>query len=266
MANNAFLLSLSAFIALLPASVMPWRTAARRDGTFWLVTAVALAGSVAWVLVELRQVWRADFSAALWVTVTVSLVLYAVLAATTREVWRLAPLLFPYLALLGLIATVWSAAPAGAAVVPNAWLGVHIAVSVLTYGLVTLAAVAGVAVLIKERAIRAKRAPGRLADGLPAVADAERLQVRLLAAGEVVLGAGLVTGMAAQYLVSGALLALDHKTVLALATFVVIGLLLLAHARTGERGRRVARYALAAYLLLFLAYPGVKFVTDVLVG
>jgi ABC-type uncharacterized transport system permease subunit len=46
----------------------------------------------------------------------------------------------------------------------------------------------------------------------------------------------------------------------------VIAALLAAHYRTGIRGRRAARYMLLGYLLLTLAYPGVKFVTDVLIG
>jgi ABC-type uncharacterized transport system permease subunit len=41
---------------------------------------------------------------------------------------------------------------------------------------------------------------------------------------------------------------------------------LLARHIYGIRGKRVARLALLAYLLLTLAYPGVKFVTDVLMG
>jgi ABC-type uncharacterized transport system permease subunit len=36
--------------------------------------------------------------------------------------------------------------------------------------------------------------------------------------------------------------------------------------RTGVRGRQSARYVLLAYLLLTLGFPGVKFVTDVLIG
>jgi ABC-type uncharacterized transport system permease subunit len=46
----------------------------------------------------------------------------------------------------------------------------------------------------------------------------------------------------------------------------VIAALLAARRISGLRGRKVARWALIAYLLLTLAYPGVKFVTDVLMG
>ena len=59
---------------------------------------------------------------------------------------------------------------------------------------------------------------------------------------------------------------INHKTVLSLVAFVVIGILLVAHFRTGIRGRRASRLVLLAYLLLTLGYPGVKFVTDILLA
>ena len=80
------------------------------------------------------------------------------------------------------------------------------------------------------------------------------------------LGIGVVSGMATQYLMSGRLLVFDHKTTLSLLAFVVIGALLLLHWRTGLRGRQAIRLVLTAYLLLTLAYPGVKFVRDVLLA
>ncbi len=59
---------------------------------------------------------------------------------------------------------------------------------------------------------------------------------------------------------------MDHKTVFTVGAFVMIGGLLITQARYGMRGRRAARIVLLAYLLLTLAYPGVKFVSDVLIG
>jgi len=53
---------------------------------------------------------------------------------------------------------------------------------------------------------------------------------------------------------------------LVLLAFAVIGALLVLHYRSGLRGQRAARLVLLAYLLLTLAYPGVKFVTDVVIG
>ena len=189
------------------------------------------------------------------------------LAAVSAHAWRLTPLLLPYLLLLGVIATVWAQAPERPMppAAPAGWLGVHIAVSLLTYALLTIAAVAGLSVVLREWALRRKR-PAGLTSLLPSAADCEELQFRLLVAGEAVLGAGLLSGIATQYGADGRLIEFDHKTLLSVLAFILIGGLLFAHARTGVRGRRAAHYALLAYLLLTLAYPGVKFVTDVLLA
>jgi ABC-type uncharacterized transport system permease subunit len=53
---------------------------------------------------------------------------------------------------------------------------------------------------------------------------------------------------------------------LTIAAFVVIGGLLVCHYGSGVRGKMAARIVLLAYLLLTLGYPGVKFVTDVLMA
>jgi ABC-type uncharacterized transport system permease subunit len=78
------------------------------------------------------------------------------------------------------------------------------------------------------------------------------------------LGIGLMSGMAIEYYETGHFLVLDHKTLLSIAAFVLIGLLLIGHRICGVRGRIAARVVLTAYLLIMLASPGVKFVTQVL--
>ena len=118
---------------------------------------------------------------------------------------------------------------------------------------------------MQERALKRKR-PTALSRALPSMADAEALQVKLLAASGLVLGLGLVTGVAIQYLVSGRLLQFDHKTLLSFLAFATILGLLAVHRRSGLRGRRAARLVLLAYLLVTLAYPGVKFVAEVLLA
>ncbi|HEY6335241.1 MAG TPA: cytochrome c biogenesis protein CcsA [Alphaproteobacteria bacterium] len=260
------LLSLSTLAALVPVALVTLRPGARRDAAFWSLLAVALVGSVLRAQLALAPEWHTSLSGALWITMATSIALFVVLAVSTRDAWRLTPLLMPYLILLGAIATFWQQAPERPlAPAPAIWLDLHILVSVATYGLLTIAAVAGLAVLIQERALKTKRR-GRLNQALPPIALCETLQVRLLAGSEIILALGLSTGMATQYFVSGQILAFDHKTLLSLLTFVVIGALLLLQARNGMGGRRAARFVLLAYLLLTLAYPGVKFVTDVLLA
>ena len=261
------ILSLSAIIALVPTSLLALRRDHRPDMVFWLVLIVAVAGPVIRILFTMAGSWQTGLATALWVTVAATMAIFVVITVLTRESWRLAPLVAGYMVLLGIIALIWSSVPhkpLGEGV-SNAWVGVHIGVSVATYALVTIAAVAALAAFLQERALKNKR-PTALTRILPSVADCEELVVRLLALGEIVLAIGLATGMALQYGETGTWLVFDHKTVLTITAFAVIGGLLAAHYKTGLRGRRAARIVLLAYLLLTLGYPGVKFISDVILA
>jgi ABC-type uncharacterized transport system permease subunit len=266
--SDTMLLSLSAIIALVPLSMLAMRHDQRPDTVFWMVLVVAVAGPVNWVLVSMAGSWQTDLATALWVTVAATMAIFAVITILNRESWRLAPLVSAYMAALGVIAMIWGHAPdkpLEVAASVDGWIGIHIGVSVATYALVTIAAVAALAAFLQERALKNKR-PTKLSRLLPSVADCEELEVRLLVLGEIVLAMGLATGMALQYGDTGTLLVFDHKTVLTITAFVVIGGLLAAHYKTGLRGRQAARIVLLAYLLLTLGYPGVKFITDVVLS
>ncbi|CAA7617883.1 inner membrane protein YpjD [Magnetospirillum sp. UT-4] len=258
-ALNAF-----ALLSLLPAALLPVRRQPARDAAFWAVALLALIGPAAWSAALLAGSWQTGVGATLWVSIGASAALFLGVAAVAAAGWRLAPLLMPYLAVLGMFASAAAgeARPmAGGA--PDLWIDLHIIVSVLTYGLLTLAAVASLGVFLQERALKLKR-PNRLTRMLPSVVEGETLAGRLLIASEAVLGIGVVSGMATQYFESGALLRADHKSLLSLIAFVLIGALLVGHRVCGVRGRIAARVVLVAYLLLTLAYPGVKFVQQVL--
>jgi len=271
-----FIHGLVAIACLFPVAFVAFRGEARSDFTpntaFWSCLGLSALGPMVWVLVQLAGHWQAGLSSALWVSVAVTMVLFAMVAWSVHEAWRLTPLLVPYMALMGLIALLAQALqtlpsspvePSTAAL--DGWLVLHIVVSVLTYALVTIAAVAALAAFLQDRALKTKR-PTKLTHKLPSVADCGSLTVRLLGWGEGILGLGLITGMAAEFKVSGALLAFDHKTILSVLAFLVIGGLLIAHHKTGMRGRQAARFVLLGYLLLALGYIGVKVVTEIILA
>lgn len=260
------LIGIAAILAMLPAAILPVRQSeARPSAIFALLLAVAVLGPLVNVAIEYGNGWHSGFSATLWVTVAASMLLFAILAMTIRDAWRLAPLMLGVLIVLAALATIWTQAPdpVRTPVEIGDWLAAHIVLSVLAYTLATIAAVAGAAVFLQERALKRKR-PNKLSATLPAVADAERLQVTLLSAACIVLGIDILSGMAVELVSSGQLMQFSHKTLLTMLAFVVIVVLLILHQRTGVRGQRAARLVLLAYLLLTLGYPGVKFVTDVL--
>ncbi|MBU0723514.1 MAG: cytochrome c biogenesis protein CcsA [Alphaproteobacteria bacterium] len=264
---STLILSLSALVSLLPALAMPFARQPARDGVFWILLAPAVLGPLLWVIVSMGGRWHTDLSGALWVTIAASMALFALISATTSVGWRLVPLLLPYLLCLGVLATVLQepATPGLSGRAPDVWTQAHIAMAVFAYGFLTLSAVAALAVFLQERALKRKR-PTRLTRLLPSVAEGERLQITLLTSSAIVLGLGLATGMAVTFFEKGSLLTLDHKTILSLLTFGLLVILLLAHHRTGLRGRVTTRLVLCAFLLLSLAYPGVKFVTGILIG
>ncbi len=261
------LFSLTAIFAIIPAIAVSWRAQFRRDYTFLAVTALACVGPLIAVIVRSHSTWQADFSTSIWVTIATTMALFCIFSAVVQSAWRLAPLLNAYMLILALLAFAWQHAETDAQAITDGTglLVLHIGFAVTTYGLVTLAAVAGLAAFLQERALKQKRKP--ILDGiLPSITDCDRLVTRFLIIGEVILGLGLITGIILNISAGEGILPLDHKTIFSLATFVTIGALLYAQAQHGLRGRRASRFVLLAYLLLTLGYPGVKFVTNVLIS
>jgi len=261
------ILTVSAFLALVPATILCLRERPAPDTSFWAVIGVALAGPLALTAFQLSGPWHTGFSFTLWLIVTVSLVLFALVCLVTANGWRLSALLLPYLLVLSFFAAIWAHAPehpmAGGA--PPLWIVFHIFLSVAAYGLLTIASVAGLGVFLQERALKLKQRR-HINQLLPSVVDSEHLEFVLLVATELLLALAILSGMGTLYSESHHVLAFDHKTILTVIAFLLIGLLLILRWRSGVRGRRAARLVLLAYLLLTLAYPGVKFVTDVLIG
>lgn len=242
-------------------------TASGGDRAVMALVLLAVAGPVLWTVAQVWQGWHAGLGFALWVSIAATAVAYFALWVRQPAARGLAPLLLGYLALVGAAAV--ASGTAGDAANPatplGSWLVIHIALAVAAYAALTVGAVAGVAVLLRESALRHKR-QASLASVLPSVMDSERIQLSLMQIAAVLLALAFPAGMAAEYLSSGGLLGLSHKTVFALATFLALMVLLAAHHVLGVRGRSAARLVLAAYLLLTLAYPGVKFVSTVLLG
>ena len=267
---NPFVFNLAALAALVPSALLLYRRGPGpepdvRDVVFWGVLAAAAAGAMAWTWVLFASAWQTGIAASLWITISLSLVLFVSISAASGAFARLLVVFGPYIVVLGSIATFWAQAPArpAPASLAGPWLNLHIGISVTTYALMAVAATAALGVFLQERALKARR-PTRLTAILPSVSEGETLQLRLLAASTLVLGLGLLSGMVIEFLDRGVILVFNHKTLLSILSFTVIAGLLIVHRASGMAGRRAARYLLLAYLLLTLGYPGVKLVTDVI--
>jgi ABC-type uncharacterized transport system permease subunit len=262
--TQPILFSLVASLCVVPAAYGAVRGKLTPGSGFWGLIGLALIGPLVWLTIRSGGAWQTDFATALWITVAATLISFVAMAILAREGWRLAAVVMPYMAILGISAFLWeSTGNQDSLAITSNWIVFHILVSVLTYAVVTLAASAACAGILQERALKHKQ-PTNFTRQLPSVSDCNEFQFKLLALGELILGVGLLTGIAASLSQGGPVFQFDHKSTFAVAAFVVIGALLVAQPKSGVRGHQVMRVILSAYLLLTLAYPGVKFVTSIL--
>ena len=267
--STSIVLGIIVIASVLPSLLYGLRQRPSIDSTFWMVAGMACIGPAYAVFARSHGEWQIDFATSIWVTMAATALIFILFSAFVREAWRLIALFATYMLVLAGIGFVWQHTPP-VGMGPDdgsqsQWLVLHIGFAVVTYALVTLSAIAGLAAFIQERALKNKTKPA-LEGRLPAITDCDRLVTVFLTVGEIVLGLGMVSGIALNVAVGHSPLVMDHKTVFTLGAFVMIGGLLITQARYGMRGRRAARIVLLAYLLLTLAYPGVKFVSDVLIG
>ena len=115
----------------------------------------------------------------------------------------------------------------------------------------------------RTRRCAASRSGGWLAT-LPPVESLERALFsgicdrHALPHGRDTRGPFFVTNLFAQHLI--------HKIVLAIVAWAIFACLLFGRWRFGWRGRKAARYTIAGFVVLALAYFGSKFVLEILLG
>jgi ABC-type uncharacterized transport system permease subunit len=265
------LLQIAGVIGLIPFSLAAIRGQLERPILFWLLWLVASTGAFAVVWHLIATGWQAGLFANLWVVIAATLLIFGLVVATDRIAMALAALLGPYLLVIAGLAGLagWVAAPEASAAASIPWFTIHILLAVGSYSLMTITAIAALAVVLQERAMK-KRRQGWVMRRLPPIAATELLQRRLLWMAAIAMGLALASGLANEFMDTGHLFILPHqmahKILLSVLAFAVILVFLILHQATGLRGRLAARWLMTGYLLLTLAYPGVKFVRDVLLG
>ncbi|HEV8391109.1 MAG TPA: cytochrome c biogenesis protein CcsA [Dongiaceae bacterium] len=256
-----------AVFSLLPLSILACRGRLERNALGWLLLAAAVIGGSVPAIAELQSGWRAGLAASLHVTAAAILVVFAASVVLNAAALHLAALAGPYamlLVLLGWLASAFEVEPPIPAT-PGAWFTGHVLLSIAAYAALSLAALAACGVLLEERAFKA-RTDSWSTRVLPPLAEIEGLQNALLKLAAILLLLALATGAANEFLAIGRVFEFNHKILLSFLGFGVVLILLILHHRTGLRGRKAARWLLTGYLLLTLAYPGVKFVREILIG
>ena len=135
----------------------------------------------------------------------------------------------------------------------------HILLSVLAYGLLTIAVFQALLLLVQDHRLKHKH-PAGLIRNFPPLQTMESLLFGFLFAGWALLSLSLLSGalyiddLFAQHLV--------HKTILSCFAWVVFAVLLWGRHQLGWRGHKAIRWTLAGFCLLMLAYFGSKLVRE----
>jgi ABC-type uncharacterized transport system permease subunit len=146
--------------------------------------------------------------------------------------------------------------------------GWHIAVAVLAYSTLTIAAFHAVLMALQESRLHARHAGGRWLGGaldqLPALLTMEKLLFRLIWIGFLLLSLTVLSGIVFSEQLFGRALRWDHKSVFALLSWLLFAALLVGRRWRGWRGKTALRFTLAGFATLALAYVGSRFVLEVI--
>jgi len=145
--------------------------------------------------------------------------------------------------------------------------GWHIAVAVLAYSTLTIAAFHAVLMALQEARLHTRSAGGgwfgSALDQLPALLTMEKLLFRVIWIGFILLSLTVLSGFVFSEQVFGRPLRLDHKSVFALLSWALFAALLAGRRWQGWRGKTALRFTLAGFATLALAYVGSRFVLEV---
>ena len=145
--------------------------------------------------------------------------------------------------------------------------GWHIAVAILAYSTLTIAAFHAVLMALQESRLHTRSArAGWLAsaiDQLPALLTMEKLLFRLIWIGFILLTLTVLSGVVFSEQLFGKVLKWDHKSIFALLSWLLFAALLAGRQWRGWRGKTALRFTLAGFATLVLAYVGSRFVLEV---
>jgi ABC-type uncharacterized transport system permease subunit len=169
---------------------------------------------------------------------------------------------YPLAGLVAICATTWPT-PASEIAVIDWKVRSHVVLSLLSAGLLTLAAIHAGLLAAQERLLHSHKLT-YLMRALPPLQTMERLLFQLIGIGFVLLSLTLLSGL--WFIRDWLAQHLAHKTVLSITAWLIFGVLLWGRIRYGWRGRTAIRWTLAGYAMLILAYFGSKLILEQILG
>jgi ABC-type uncharacterized transport system permease subunit len=271
MGSSAFYVSAHVVVALLYGALawVMWRalqTGGRTDARWFLpVLAAAHAGLLASAVIDAEGI---RFGFAHWLSATL---LFTVLVVWVEgflvPIRGLLVIVLPFAAVATLLPAVFHGGQIAAAKEQTLAFRAHFIIAISAFSLLTSAAMHAGLMLMMDRSLHSasntNTAFGRVLSEVPPLLALERLLFRLIWTGFLLLTATLASGVFFSELLFQRALRFDHKTTLAIASWLVFACLMVGRHWFGWRGRKALRWTLAGFAMLVLAYVGSRFVFEV---
>jgi ABC-type uncharacterized transport system permease subunit len=149
------------------------------------------------------------------------------------------------------------------------WFGWHIAIAMLAYSTLTIAAFHAVLMVVQESKLHTRALAQKTGwfaaaiDRLPALLTMEKLLFRLIAFGFVLLTLTVLSGVVFSEQLFGQAFQWNHKTIFTMLSWALFGALLAGRRWRGWRGKTALSFTLTGFTTLLLAYVGSRFVFEV---
>jgi len=219
-----------------------------------------------YALIRLEPIadWGLDFKLAAAVSICVLIVQYLYFLGLLRHgIHGLGLFLLPATAIPLLMIPLLPNDPILRVQVSSMMEASHLLLSLLAYAILTLAALHAMMHLMLDRALKRKRL-GPIINAMPSLLEVETHMYAQVGSAALILGLGILSGLTWQWEELGHFSLLSHKVVLSTFSWVVLVALLGMRRTAGWQGRRAGWMVLAAYVLLLLAYFGVRMVQSAL--
>ena len=172
--------------------------------------------------------------------------------------------LYPFVGLCAMFG-VFTSNTSGDLIPISDWhLEVHIIISLLSAGILTIACIQALALAVLERVLHHRGGGIALARRLPPLQTMERLLFQMVFAGFFLLSLTLLSGLLFVHNLVAQHLA--QKVALSFCAWFIFGMLLWGRRRYGWRGRTAVRWVLSGYCTLVLAYFGSKLFIEQVLG
>jgi ABC-type uncharacterized transport system permease subunit len=228
----------------------------------WLMQGGALASDVL-VPGSLRLGFSIMLSAAMWVSIAIywvenrnfSLDGLRILILPSAAVAVILPLIFP-----GSVVSLEG---------KSTWFAWHIAIAMLAYSTLTIAAFHAVLMALQESQLHTRRTTSQggwfsvALERLPALLTMEKLLFRFIAIGFALLSLTVLSGVIFSEQLFGMAFKWDHKNLFTMLSWLLFGALLAGRYLRGWRGKTALSFTLSGFATLLLAYVGSRFVMEV---